>query len=277
MQIFADKLHERILKVGSVLCAGFDPTPEQIPPFLDRANPLRFGEIFIDAVAERAACVKFNAAFFEAFGLVGLQALQTLTQRARKIELPVIIDAKRGDIGNTAAAYAKAWLGADGTCAAGDALTVNPYLGFDTLEPCIKRCKETGSGLFVLVRTSNPGAAQVQSTISDAVAGFLNQRAEELVGSSGLSGLGAVVGATDPAYQLIARKLMPKNLFLVPGYGAQGASAAEAMAGLGASKIAGVVNSSRGLVEGSSAAKSEQELAGKIAEAAGRARGDLGV
>ncbi len=277
MQTFADKLHERILKVGSVLCAGFDPTPAQIPAFLDQNNPLRFGELFLDAVAELAACVKFNAAFFEAFGLAGLQTLQTLTQRARKIGLPVVIDAKRGDIGNTAAAYSAAWLGADATCAAGDALTVNPYLGFDTLEPFIKRCKETGSGLFVLVRTSNPGASQMQDTVSDAVARFLNERAQDLVGNCGRSGLGAVVGATDPAYQLVARKLMPKNLFLVPGYGAQGASAAEAMSGLGAQKTAGVVNSSRGLVEGSGAAKTESELVALITNNTKLSRDALGT
>jgi len=293
MITFADKLCARINKVNSVLCAGFDPTAEQMPVFLARNSLLDFGQIFLEAIEPYAACVKFNVAFFEAFGIQGLQTLNTLTKKARTHGLPVIIDAKRGDIGNTAAAYARAWLGEDATCAAGDALTVNPYLGFDTLEPFIQRCKETGTGLFVLVRTSNPGASEMQATVSDTVARFLSTRAAELMGACGRSGLGAVVGATDANYQLTARALMATNLFLVPGYGAQGASASDAMLGLevqrsmqrsirGSSSatpsaigIGGVVNSSRGLVQGAANSTTASELQQLIQSNAGIAAEQL--
>lgn len=275
MQLFADKLAARIGTVSSVLCAGFDPTPEQILTFLDKSDPLGFGEIFLEAVAPHAACVKLNAAFFEAFGLTGLAALAKLTKHAQSLSLPVIIDAKRGDIGNTAAAYARAWLGEDATCACGDALTVNPYMGFDTIEPFIKRCQETGSGLFVLVRTSNPGASALQAQVSDTVARYLTENSAGLMGQSGYSGLGAVVGATDPTYQVTARSLMPRSLFLVPGYGAQGATAAEAMSGLGSDRRGGIVNSSRGLLEKGLSAKNATELRSIIADNAARASRQL--
>jgi orotidine-5'-phosphate decarboxylase len=278
MNKFADSLNERIKSTGAVLCAGFDPTPAQIPSFLTGADRLlRFGELFLEGVHRSAACVKFNAAFFEAFGVDGLVALRSLTFAAKKVRLPVIIDAKRGDIGNTATAYANAWLGEDATCAPGDALTVNPYLGFDTLEPFVKRCEATGTGLFVLVRTSNPGAAEMQSEVSDRVAAWLANNAARLAGTSGFSGLGAVVGATAGDYQVKARALMPTTLFLVPGFGAQGASAKEAMAGLGAAGNGGVVNSSRGLLQGIERCVDGESVAKQITSNAEQARAELAV
>lgn len=199
-----------------------------------------------------------------------MSSFARLCSLARERGLLVIVDAKRGDIGSTAEAYARAYLSEDSTNGFyADALTVNPFLGFDTLEPFIKICEERGKGIFVLVQTSNAGAKDIEGlrsdgrTVSERIADYLAENAQRLVGSSGWSGLGAVVGATYPAEAEALRKRMPNNLFLIPGYGAQGGTAKDAVVSflpslqgnaegpsLTMRKQGGLVNASRALLQG---------------------------
>ena len=270
---FADSLAEAMLKSGSFLCAGFDPQPAAIPQFIrdDAANTASseeyvysvlqgFYSLAIDALKGKVAAIKPNIAFFEQYGLGGMLAMTEILAHARRSGMLIIMDAKRGDIGSTAEAYADAFLGHGsflGRKITGfqvDALTVNPFLGFDTLEPFIKRCEEHGKGLFVLVKTSNAGSADLQDirsmgreeTTSARIARHLAENAGRLMGKSGFSALGAVVGATHPDEAKALRRLMPSNLFLIPGYGAQGGTAKDAVAGFVGSG-GGVVNVSRAL------------------------------
>lgn len=267
---FADDLVERLRELGHPLCAGLDPHLDLIPP-LFRQGTMAPGdpktakavEVFLreilHRVAGRVAIVKPQIAFFEQLGLPGLSALAGLVQVARRLGLRVLLDAKRGDIGSTAAAYAAAYLGRDAVLPA-DAMTVNPYLGLDTLEPFLTAAAETGRGVFVLVKTSNPGAGDLQDrrlegggTLYETLAGELGKRSEALRGErTGYSSLGIVAGATWPGESERLRELLPHALFLVPGYGAQGAGAEEALRGFvrGPAGVleGGIVNSSRGLL-----------------------------
>ena len=217
----------------------------------------RFGLAYLDRIAGKVAIVKPQSAFFEALGWRGAKVLAGLVEAARERELLVLLDAKRGDIGSTAAGYAAAYL-ASGAPIHVDALTVNPYLGVDTLEPHVAAAEANGGGLFVLTRTSNPGGRDYQELeaggrpVFEHVAGSLGSLAKRLVGAeTGYSGLGLVVGATYPDENRRVRELRPDSLFLVPGYGAQGGTAAAAVAGFvrgpGGRLEGGVVNSARGL------------------------------
>jgi orotidine-5'-phosphate decarboxylase len=279
MTPFADRLHRASLKNGSVLVAGCDPVIEKLPGFiLDRAdshsstsaefvsNALdSFVDAFVAAVKDRVAAVKPNSAFFEQYGLAGLTSLKRLCDLFRAVHIPVIMDAKRGDIGSTAAAYSSAFLGSTQIrgrkidAFESDALTVNPFLGFDTLEPFLSDCEKHGKGIYVLVQTSNPGAKALQGlhsdgrTVSEHVAQWLADNAHRLQGECGWSGLGAVVGASYPQEARDLRKILKTNLFLIPGLGAQGAAATDSVAGFGVhngEKGGGSVNVSRGLLEG---------------------------
>jgi orotidine-5'-phosphate decarboxylase len=193
--------------------------------------------------------VKPQSAFFEACGPAGMAALQTVLRRAKELGLVTILDAKRGDIASTAAAYAEAAF----TALDADALTVNPYLGRDAVEPFIAAARRDGRGLFVLVRTSNPGAGLFQNLtcdgrplyqhVADAVAAWNG----ESIGACGLGDVGAVVGATHPAELKLLRERLPDVWFLVPGYGAQGGTAADVRAAFRADGLGAVVNSSRGV------------------------------
>lgn len=168
----------------------------------------------------------------------------------------VIMDAKRGDIGSTAKAYADGWLGHDAGFPS-DALTINPYLGRDSLDPFAEKAKQSDSGLFALVRTSNPGSQDIQmipslddKPVFHHVADMIRPLMEDLIDSSGFSSFGVVVGATWPEESITLRRMLPECLFLIPGYGAQGGSAADAMAGLVKGPEGwegGLINSSRGL------------------------------
>ncbi|MBS3934158.1 MAG: orotidine-5'-phosphate decarboxylase [Truepera sp.] len=262
MQPFSERLHERIQQTNSRVCLGLDPRPEAHP----LTHPERFGSdpaqiakavvnyfrAIIEATADAVACYKPQAAFFEALGIPGLIALAQLMADIRAIKIPVILDAKRGDIGTTAAAYAQAYLG-DGVFAA-DALTVNPYLGVDSLEPFITQAVSAGRGLFVLVKTSNPGSRDFQDTrlksgqtLYEQVADTLTALAEANRDRSGYSPVGAVVGATYPRELAALRRRLPHSLLLVPGYGAQGGSAEDIAPAFDARGLGAVVNASRGL------------------------------
>lgn len=292
MTSFADLVQSNILRTGSFLVAGCDPVIDKLPEFLLKEAESsaatdqgyiehvlsRFGEIFVAAVTGKVAAVKPNIAFFEQYGVAGIMAFSSLCKAVRAAGIPLIADGKRGDIGSTAAAYSAAFLGKSLVRGreidnfAADALTINPFLGFDTLEPFLKDCQEYGKGVFVLVQTSNPGAAAIQGLsangcpVREYVAGWLAEHGEKLAGSCGWSGLGAVVGASYPQEAKRLRQIMPRNLFLIPGLGAQGAAAQDSVAGFG--ELQGVrggalVNVSRGLLEGQ--ANSADELVACIA------------
>jgi orotidine-5'-phosphate decarboxylase len=220
---------ERFQGRGSALCIGLDPDPARLP---DGMGVLDFLRTVVDLTAEYAACFKPNVAFFERLGPAGLADLARLIADLKARGVPVIADAKRGDIGFTAEAYAAAYLGGPFGV---DALTVNPFLGLDTLEPFREAAVAHDAGVFVLLRTSNPGAATFQDA---AEAALVEAIARE-------PAFGAVVGATDPATGGRLRAALPDTLFLVPGFGAQGGDdvAPFFVRGGGA-----VVSSSRGIL-----------------------------
>jgi orotidine-5'-phosphate decarboxylase len=265
---FADRVLARVRALGHPLCAGLDPHLPLIPPLFRRgsmrsADPQTAAAVesfvlaVLERVAPRVAIVKPQSAFFEQLGWRGVQVLERVIAHARAAGLLVLLDAKRGDIGTTASAYA-ACLATD-AAARVDAVTVNPYLGRDTLQPFLDAAEANGAGVFVLVKTSNPGAADYQDRRIDGrplfehVAESLRESAERLRGSnSGWSALGIVAGATYPAESERLRALLPHALFLVPGYGAQGGSARDAVRGFvrdaDGHLAGGIVNSSRALL-----------------------------
>jgi len=265
---FADRLILRTRQLGHPLCVGLDPHLPRIPrPFrrgdMQPANPettaavLDFLYAVIDRLEGRVAVVKPQIALFEQLGWRGLRGLEALCARAHERALLVVLDAKRGDIGSTAEGYARAYLEPDSPLPV-DAITLNPYLGLDTLEPFGVRAEAHGCGVFVLVKTSNPGSGDIQDqtvageALYHRVAASLSPMAERLAGpATGWSSLGVVVGATYPEQAEAVRQRLPKSLFLVPGYGAQGAPAADAVRGFveGPEGLeGGIVNSSRGIL-----------------------------
>lgn len=266
MTPFADRLIEAVRRRGTPLCVGLDPFADKIPALFGdaHAGPAAAEAFFLEILAltaPRAAIVKPQLGLFERYGAEGYAAAQRLCAAARDLGLLVLLDAKRGDIGTTAEGYAEACLGAP---FAADAVTVNPYMGFDTIEPFVERAEKTGAGVAVLVRTSNPGARDVQDLMVDGaplwahVAIGLAPIAGRMRSDSGWSSLMAVAGATWPDEARRLRTLMPTTLFLVPGYGAQGASATEAVAGFmrgaGGRLEGGVVNASRSVLYPAAAA-----------------------
>jgi orotidine-5'-phosphate decarboxylase len=283
---FADRLHASIVKTKSHLVAGCDPVIDKFPKwlleeadkksatdaeFIDNTLGI-FTETFLDAVAGNVAAIKPNIAFFEQYGLPGLVRFTSLCESIRGRSIPLVVDAKRGDIGSTAAAYSTAFLGRftvrGASCEAfgADALTVNPYLGFDTLEPFLEDCQRYEKGIFVMVQTSNPGSKDIQGlrdserTVSEHVARWLAGKAHLLEGACGWSGLGAVIGAPYPDEARALRSILSTAYFLIPGFGAQGGKAEDAAAGFGKrSGVPGgaIVNASRGLLEGSSRYQAE--------------------
>ena len=255
MTRFADRLIDAVRRHGP-LCVGIDPHAGRIPALFGGDTPEgieAWGLAMIRACADRVACIKPQVALFERHGPEGMKALQSVACAAKDAGLIVLMDAKRGDIGSTAEGYAAAYLGKDAPFPC-DALTVNPYMGLDTLEPYVREAEAHGKGVIVLVRTSNPGSADFQSRSLEGaplyarVGEALAPLAARLIGESGWSGLMMVTGATGPAEARAIRQIAPTSLFLVPGYGAQGAAAEEAMAGFvkgPAGLEGGVVSASR--------------------------------
>ncbi|QDV34110.1 orotidine-5'-phosphate decarboxylase [Tautonia plasticadhaerens] len=266
----ADRLIARIRSVGNAVVVGIDPRPSQFPAEIRGRFPetragvaesmRAFSEAILDVVAGLVPAVKFQSAFFEEFGPEGVAALHQAAAGARRRGLFVIIDGKRNDIGSTAEAYARGYLGrppvseGEGPSWDADALTINPYLGGDGIAPFASVASERGKGLFVLVRTSNPSAGDFQDLVADGkpiyrhVADRLVEWAGPLRGESGYSALGAVVGATYPEQLAELRAAMPGILFLIPGYGAQGGRATDIAAGCDAQGLGAVVNCSRGII-----------------------------
>ncbi|HPE48184.1 MAG TPA: orotidine-5'-phosphate decarboxylase [Hyphomonas sp.] len=287
MTLFADRLIDATRRHGP-LCVGIDPHAGKVPALFGGDTPEgieAWGRALVECCAGTVACIKPQVAFYERHGPEGLKALQSITRAAREAGLIVLMDAKRGDIGSTAEGYAAAFLGKDAPFE-GDALTVNPYMGLDTIEPYVREAEAHGRGVIVLVRTSNPGSADFQSRSLEGaplyarVAEAMAPMAERLKGRNGWSGLMMVTGATGPDEARTIRDLAPSSLFLVPGYGAQGASAAEALAGFvqGPGGLeGGVVSSSRGVnfPDGSGEAGDVEEWKSIISAAIAQARADL--
>ena len=269
MSSFSDRLAETIRRKGP-LCVGIDPRWEYLPASIRRTYSGRglpgvakafevFAARVLDLVSPFAGIVKPQAAFFELAGPEGMRALQTFLQHARELGFVTILDAKRGDIASTATAYAHAaFAGAaiDGETWPvwdADAVTVNPYLGRDAVEPFLAAARQAERGVFVLVRTSNAGAGLFQDLPCDGkplyarVADEVVKWNAPTVGACGMGDVGAVVGATHPREVAELRAAMPGIWFLVPGYGTQGGSAKDVRAAYLPDGLGAVVNSSRGI------------------------------
>jgi orotidine-5'-phosphate decarboxylase len=237
---FGDRVAEAVDRKRSQVVVGLDPRPELFPVELRGEPPAeasaRFCRGIVDAVAPYAVGVKPQLAFFEALGPPGFAAFEEVCDYARSAGLIVLADGKRGDIGSTARAYAAAYLEPkeEGGEPIADALTVNPYLGRDSVEPYLAACRRHGRGIFCVVRTSNAGGGEIQDLVlSDGrplwqhVASLVAEWGADVVGKRGLSSVGAVIGATHPRAIAEARRLLPQSVLLLPGLGAQGATPAD--------------------------------------------------
>jgi orotidine-5'-phosphate decarboxylase len=263
---FSDRLAEAVERKRSQLLVGLDPRVDLLPVEL-RGEAARGGVAaagavdrfcrgIIDAVAPYVVGVKPQLACFEALGADGWLALEAVCAYARDAGLLVVADAKRGDIGSTARAYAAAFLEPRGTrTSLADALTVNPYLGRDSVDPFLAACRRHGSGIFILVHTSNAGAADIQeAALSDGrplwrhVADLVAEWGSDLVGERGLSSVGAVIGATYPRAVSEARRAMPQAVILLPGIGAQGATPADVARAFTSGPASGLVAASRSVI-----------------------------
>jgi orotidine-5'-phosphate decarboxylase len=263
---FADHLAAAVREKGNPVLVGLDPRWEQLPAairaesggdyYLQRAIAYRkFCCEVIDVVAPLVPAVKPQAAFFEELGPAGLANLACVIVHAHQNDLLVILDGKRNDIGSTATAYAKGYLGDHDECPWGaDALTVSPYLGDDSLTPFVDVCRQRNTGIFALVKTSNPGGKTFQDLICDGrplyrhVAEHVEKLAKETIGECGYGSVGAVVGATYPEQLAELRSAMPHTWFLVPGFGAQGGTAADVAPAFDAKGMGAIVNNSRGII-----------------------------
>lgn len=260
---FADRLIAAIRQKQTPVLVGLDPRAESLPAGMLAAKDVEstarayvtFCRGVVDVVAPLVAAVKPQAAFFEQLGPAGCVALGEVVRYAASKGLLVIMDGKRNDIGTTAQAYAEAYLGPGDLSPWGaDALTVSPYLGDDSLKPFLQSSKDHGAGIFVLVKTSNPGGGRFQDLIAAGqplyrhVAAYVEQLASATVGESGYGIVGAVAGATYPAQLAELRAAMPHTFLLIPGYGAQGGTAADCAAAFDSRGLGAVVNNSRGII-----------------------------
>lgn len=281
--MFADRLVDAV-KTHGPLCVGIDPHAGRIPALFGGDTPeglAKWSCAIVDAAVGRTGIVKPQAGLFERHGWQGMKALADVCDAAKAAGLIVLMDAKRGDIGSTAEGYAAAYLTKDAPFAC-DALTVNPYMGTDTLEPHVRAAEVSGKGVIVLARTSNPGSADYQARDLEGaplyarVVESLAPMIERLKGESGWSGLMLVTGATGPDEARRLRALAPDALFLVPGYGAQGAGAADALAGF-VDGQGGCVNASRSVTfpAGSDAASTQAAWADGVTAAMDAAQADL--
>ena len=274
MKNLADLLLERIAEKQAPIVVGLDPAYERIPlcytmpstekmPFEIIAEAIfRFNTDVIDAVCDLVPVVKPQLAFYEQYGSAGIIAFEKTIRYAKEKGLLVIADAKKNDIGNTAAAYAQAYLGKveghDGRLYPAfdvDFLTVSPFLGSESLKPFVDACIANNKGIFILARTSNSSSGEIQEavhhtgeTVSVAVGRYVADNAERFHGATGYSSIGAVVGATYPGEAEILRQVMPRSIFLVPGYGAQGGSAEDVTPCFNPDGFGAVVSSSRGVL-----------------------------
>ena len=308
MKNFADRLLEAIKEKENPSCVGLDPRIGNIPEHIRQEVLKRYGNnteavakaiikfntVIIDAIADIIPAIKPQIAFYEKYGSYGIEAFERTVEYAKSKGLIVIEDAKRNDIGSTAQAYADGHLGkielCDGSQISGfdvDAITVNAYLGIDGIKPFIESCEEFGKGIFILDKTSNPSAGDLQDKIVEledwqvdlineclegtgiklsdlpqlqkveeknrapnyvAMATLIHLWGKNLIGEKGYSSIGAVIGATYPQEAKLLRKIMPNTLILVPGYGAQGATAEDVVHSFNDDGYGAIVNSARGII-----------------------------
>jgi orotidine-5'-phosphate decarboxylase len=274
MKNYADRLLLAIEQKCSPCAVGLDPQLDLMPDFIRsnvrdkptadaiRCSITSFNHAVIEAVNDVVPAVKLQIAFYEQYGLPGLHAFEDTIRLARDFGLIVIVDAKRNDISSTAEAYANAFLGR--TSIFGqmqaifdvDCITVSPFLGRDSLIPFINACVDYGKGVFVLVKTSNPGSVDLQDQklaangepLYRSLAKMVDDCGKRVIGESGYSSIGAVVGATFPQEARDLRQLMPRAIILVPGYGAQGGTAEGASACFNSDKRGALVNASRSVI-----------------------------
>lgn len=307
---FADRLGAAIEDKGNPIVVGLDPRLDSLPPFLMQSCQATYGHTpraaaealwqfnrtIIDAVHDLVPAVKPQLAFYERYGIEGTKAFVRTVQYAREAGLVVIGDGKRNDMGSTATYYAAAYLGApavEGSECLGDysvdALTVNAYLGSDGIQPFIECAERYGTGIFVLVKTSNPSSGELQDLMVEGrplyehMGALVEKWGQTNRGALGYSAVGAVVGATYPEQGQRLRELMPHTWFLVPGYGAQGATAADVAGCFDADGRGALVNASRSIIfayrtppyaarygaagYGAAARAATQEMGGEIQQA----------
>ncbi|MDR3332937.1 MAG: orotidine-5'-phosphate decarboxylase [Synergistaceae bacterium] len=261
MQI--DRLARAVRDTGNPSALGLDTRFEYIPALFagkhggehDRAEAIyAFNAELLRGLRDIIPCVKIQAACYEMLGADGMDCMERSIAEARRLDFVVIVDAKRGDIGATAAAYSAAYLG-PGAPYEADFLTVNPYFGQDGVQPFIEDCERTGRGIFALVKTSNPSGREFQDLIVEDGRPLYEHVAERVsswgaasVSVEGYSSVGAVVGATYPVQGARLRKLMPHTFFLLPGYGAQGAAAADLAGCFDESGGGAIVAASRSII-----------------------------
>jgi orotidine-5'-phosphate decarboxylase len=301
---FGDRLAERVARRESQLVLGLDPDPSRLWPRAlelvggvdDRSAPpaaraaravVAHCRLLIDAAGDQCVAVKPQVACFERLGASGWEALAAVIVHARAAGLLVIADAKRGDVDVSATAYAQAFFGETQTHYGPveglgvDALTVSPWLGTDSLAPFLQAARRRGGGLFVLARTSNPGAAELQDrelaggTVSDAAAHMIDRLGADGIGASGLSDVGAVVGATVPDQLERLRAAMPNAVFLLPGVGAQGGQVEALASAFAPGPAAGLISVSRGIayaytVDGGDPAQSARTEATRLRDSVNR-------
>ena len=269
-----DQLIEKIKEKNNPTVAGLDPKLDYVPEEMKRdafavygetfegaaAAILEFNKALINALYDIVPAVKPQSAYYEMYGIAGIKCLHETIAYAKKKGMYVILDAKRGDIGATSEAYAKAYLGETTLGSAStpafdaDCMTVNPYLGTDGVKPFVEQCAAHNKGIFVLVKTSNPSSGELQDLRADG--GYIYEHVADLVkdwggsvmGKYGYSSVGAVVGATYPEQAEALRRRMPHTYFLVPGYGAQGGQAKDVAKSFNADGLGAIVNASRSIM-----------------------------
>lgn len=255
-----DTLIEEIKRKKNPCIVGIDPEWDKLPDCYKSgiSSPQEgiwlWARDVIDVIADIVPAIKPQMAFFEVFGAEGIRVHQQVVQYARTKGLLVIDDSKRNDIGNTAKAYAYAHLSKEGPINA-DFLTITPFLGRDAMEPFLEVAGREGKGLFVLVKTSNPGSVEISEAentkgekIRNWLASYVHERGKECVGSYGYSSIGAVVGATFPEEAKELRSIMKNAFFLVPGFGAQGGGVRDILPCFNQDGLGAVVSSSRGVI-----------------------------
>ncbi len=273
--MFVDRLIANVKKTNNPTVVGLDPRLEYIPAAIRDKSFNEFGTGFagvadgilsfnkklIDAVCDIVPAVKPQLAYYEMYGPDGIRAFAQTCAYARSQGLIVIADGKRNDIGTTAQAYSSAYLGRVQTGEKEksvfdiDALTINAYLGYDGIKPFIDSCAEYDKGIFILVKTSNKSSGQIQDIITvggkriyEKMAELVDQWGSTIVGENGYSSIGAVVGATWPEQAKLLREIMKKAYILVPGYGAQGGTAADVVKSFNSDGLGAIVNASRSIM-----------------------------
>ena len=266
-----DKLIDRIKETNNPTVIGIDPKYDMIPECIKNkyeqnmegvAKAIEeFNKALIDATFDIIPAVKINIAFYEMYGLEGMKVFEETCKYAKEKGMLVMADIKRGDIGSTSKAYSNAFLGRtqigekEEKIYDVDFVTLNPYMGIDSIKPFIEDCKKYNKGAFIIVKTSNPSSGDLQDLklengeeVYTRVAKLVEEWGEDLRGKYGYSSISAVVGATYPKQLKDLRKTAPHTFFLIPGYGAQGGKAEDIALGFDSNGIGGIVNSSRGLM-----------------------------